>query len=194
MRFVRPPPYPTVPATALETQSWHIDERGTFQVVRGTPQILRQVDSEWLGLKNDDSDESTHWNFHTLGQGCPERFVVQDHDERNVAIWLDHSCLVSRDAYRLDFFKIRPDSQRRGLGQFVFGLIGLRAKEIGASRIVFQSLKNPQALSFYKNKLGATDCADWRGREGLPNLQINQDVLTSLREQLDGYRLKQVPT
>jgi len=184
----RPHDYPTVPETRLTQVRWRIEGQGTFRVARGTPQLLRQVDAEWLGLKHADDDWSESWLFHELGQECPERFVVLDEGDRTVAAWLDHDRLVSGNAYRLDRFKIRPDMQRRGLGRFVFGLIGLRAQELRAERVVFQPMAKSEA--FYREKIGATDCSDWKGGERLPNLQANAEALKKLEGILDGYRVE----
>ncbi|HLL00871.1 MAG TPA: GNAT family N-acetyltransferase [Myxococcaceae bacterium] len=167
---------------------WRIEGRGDFRVERGTPQLLRQVDAEWLGLKHDDDDPSVSWAFHELGRKRNERFVVLDEDGRTVAAWLDHDQLVNVNAYRLDFFKVRPDMQGRGLGLFVFGLIWRRAQERGAERIVFQAV--PRSEKFYRAKVGATECTDWKGHGALPNLQVEAEALRKLEGILDGYRIE----
>lgn len=183
----RPPKYPTVPESQLTQACWYIKGMGTFQVARGTPQLLRRVDAEWLGLEHEEDDLSESWLFHELGQEREERFVVLREHDMPVAAWLDHDRLVSGNAYRLDYFKVRPDMHGKGLGRFVFGLIGLRARERRAERIVFQPLRKSEA--FYREKIGATPCVDWKGGEPLPNFQVDADALKKLEETLDGYRI-----
>lgn len=188
----RPTKYPTVPDTPLTRVRWRIDGLGTFRLEKGTSQLLREVDAQWLGLSPED-DLSANWKFHELGQRTErvERFVVLDEDQRLMAAWLDHKRpidLINGSAYRLDYFKVRPDVQRQGLGQFVFGLIGLRAMELGASRIVFQPL--PKSEAFYRVKIGATECADWNGGAALNNFQVDAEALKRLEGILDGYRIK----
>lgn len=184
----RPPPYPTVPQTSLTGLSWRIPSAGTIRLERGTPQLLRRVDTEWRGVPHAADDESMHWEFHVLGQGVPERFVVVDDGERIVAAWLDHTDLVCGDAYRLDFIKVRPDVARRGVGRATLALIGKRARECGASRIVFQPLTASYAF-YVAPKIGATPCPDWKGPESLPNLQIGPKALTQLERFLDELQL-----
>lgn len=186
----RPPKYPIVPETQLTQMRWRIEGLGTFRLERGTPLLLKQVDAEWLGLKHEDDDLSEEWRFYELGEKRQERFVVMEEDGRPRAAWLDHDRLVCGDGYRLDFFKVRPDLHGRGLGRFVFGLIGLRARERGARRIVFQPL--PKSEAFYRSeKIGATTCTDWKGSEGLPNLQVDAAALNKLEGVLDEYRIKE---
>lgn len=189
----RPTKYPTVPDTPLTRVRWRIDGLGTFRLEKGTSQLLREVDAQWTGLPRQDDDPSADWLFHDLGQWPErvERFVVVDDDLRLMAAWLDHKRpidLINGSAYRLDYFKVRPDVQGRGLGQFVFGLIGLRAMELGASRIVFQPL--PKSEAFYRAKIGATECADWNGGAALNNFQVDAEALKRLEGILDGYRIK----
>ncbi len=186
----RPPKYPTVPQTPLTQERWRIAEQEIYRVERGTPQLLREVDTAWLGLNHADDEFSALREFHLLGgkEHRAERFVVMDGNDRPVAAWLDHDRLVSKDAYRLDFLKVRPDMQGRGLGKFVFGLVWLRARELNAERIVLQPV--PRAESFFRDKIGAIECSDWKGGEGLPNLQVGAKALKDLEGILDEYRIK----
>ncbi|HEX8705142.1 MAG TPA: hypothetical protein VF815_40295, partial [Myxococcaceae bacterium] len=82
----------------------------------GLSHFLLQVDQEWLGL-DPPEDDSGFWKFHELGlkREREERFVVMEEDRGPMAAWLDHNQLVNGDAYRLDFFKVRPHMQRMGL-------------------------------------------------------------------------------
>lgn len=134
-------------------------------------------------------DESAHWEFVLLGQRRPERFVVVDEGETVIAIWLDHDALVSGDAYRLDFFKVRPDLQRHGLGGYLLGLVGIRARELQARRLVFQPASQGSERFFRHPKIGAVSAEDWRGRESLPNLQLLEEKLTLLVDRLNARKI-----
>jgi GNAT superfamily N-acetyltransferase len=181
--------YARVPETQLTTLQWHIPDMGTLRVVPGHSHALMQVDQEFLDSEPPD-DDSAFWKFHELGlkREREERFVVMEDDRGAIAAWLDHHQLVNGDAYRLDFFKVRPHLQRKGLGRFVLGLIGMRAMEKKAERIVFQPL--PRSRDFYL-KVGATTATDWRGGDGsLPNFQIGAGAIQELKGVADGYRIK----
>jgi GNAT superfamily N-acetyltransferase len=181
--------YPRVPPTQLTEVRWRIPGLGILRVEPGISGLLKQVDQEWLDLHEEDDDESASWQFHelVLKHKWEERFVVMEEDKGPMAVWLDHDRLVHQDAYRLNFFKVRPDMQGKGLGRFTLGLIGIHAREKNAERIVFQSL--PTSKSFYM-AVGATD-TDWQGHEGsLTNLQIGAAALKKLEGVVNGYRIQ----
>lgn len=185
--MARPPPYPPVPPTALEGCRWRWRGR-LLRVERAGRVHLQALDDEWLRLAAPTGDESARWTFGALGATRPERFVVLDGADRFLGVWLDHSRLVRNpsaplgtlpDAYRLDFLKVRADLRGIGLGGQVLGLAATRASELGAGRMVFQSLD--QSRGFFRHH-GAKP-SRWRGPQALTNLEF--DDLRRLMEVLD---------
>lgn len=161
-----------------------------MRLCRGTPQFLKRVDAEWLQLRHDDDDTTVAWKFYDFGSAVTERFVLAAVDESPLAAWLDQNgALICKDAYRLDFFKVRPDRVGAGVGLLALGLVAERALELSAHRAVFQAPRKNERC--FRVRAGATDCPDWKGNETLPNLELNLRALERLREHLSGRETRQ---
>ena len=186
---MRPQPFAIVPDSGLTQLRWKTGDGLILRVERGVPQLLKQLDQEWLGLAPE-QDPVPEWRFYEFAREPhrKERYVVVDSSGRCMAVWLDHDRSVCGDAYRLDYFKVRPDAFRHGVGVLALGMIAERALEFGAARVVFQPIASSEA--FYRGpRVGAEQCPDWKGGHSLPNLQLSPSSIIRLTENLRAFQV-----
>ncbi len=171
-----PRKYPAVPEWENPPGPWPFETQ-SISVVEGSNRLMMRIDTEWSAYPDDDPTSAAWHGWHEAGKTRSERFVLVDETNMPLAAWLDRSELLQLAeglAYRVDFAMVRPDLRRKGLGHLLVEAVKARAKVLGASRVVFTA--TPTSYFFWRVRMGAVHCKDWRLKCSDPRLKLQLAV------------------
>jgi hypothetical protein len=179
---------PLLPASKMLGQSWDVPGVGRVRLLEATRKMRIEADETWPLLRFS-YDAHKHWRWMTIMEGMPERFALIDAAGHVAALWCSAKKralqLADSSCYRLDYIEIHPKLRRGVFGMFAFSTVAARALEADCDYLVLGAL--PAAQKFYMEAGGRVGLfGGWKPARGLLPFYFPREVLSRLKEQIDG--------
>lgn len=128
----------------------------SVELARPYTAALRSIDSTWPALRRSGAPSAT-WSWGHIAEESRECLGLRETSDF-VVLWAGRGVLQLDEgpALRLDYLEVRGDKVRSGLGRLCMATICLRARELGADRLVYGVADHPDALAFHRG-IGASE-------------------------------------
>lgn len=179
---------------AAATWCWRVEDPAVplLRIAAATPALVAQADDEWSRTRLR-GDIHNSWAWTEILKRTRDTFVMVDADGAAAGAFAStHSTpilLSGKPYYRLDFLEVAPRYRGGEVGAVALGIVGYRARELGASGIVLAAFNVPGLVTFYES-LGAKRGAPrgWNVPPRVLPLHFDEDALDRLEAIAHAYR------